>query len=414
MPARGLAPGKQDIQWWEYPVGAAQVALYTSPLWLPRLPMLRAPKVPTLKYGFAEAYPKGYPTVREVGISPEVWSRLSGEQVRRAILSGLTRTEIFKTARLPVHPSLLVGDGSVSLAQLRGMTTVGSITLRGEGGASATKVLYPFAAPETVAATGTTPYGGTGFVSPVPGKITGFGQDVLQWPKWGASGGGRTLVQAPSRPLVGSSVRLATTATMTEAQLARLGVPSLFTWAVAPSPILVRTPRPRHWTVPVPLPTPAPLVVPTPGVSPTPTSEPGPRPVVAVVKEFVPDSLRAPVFAPVLVPAPELSPVPEPVFPSPTIFTPTIPVTPSRPPSPGKPGLPVLPILWPGFPKLGSGGVRGGRGRRSLFGGKSWIFPELIISFPEPFGLERKKVRLVKERRIPYGARVKGIRGIIV
>lgn len=185
------------------------------------------------------------------------------------------------------------------------------------------------------------------------------------------------------------------------------------------------TPRPVVPAVPgvevgvVPGITPVPEVITVPEVAPVPTPTPAPIPAPAPAPVPTPISVfePSPLWAPG--PAPALEPVP---FPVPVLWTP--PMVPEVPPPvppptyiappfvPPPPIIPPVPFAWPGFPGLGVGFARLRRPLGALFGEKGWVFPELVISFPEPLGLGRRKVKLAKKRKIPYGAKRIGFRAV--
>ena len=192
---------------------------------------------------------------------------------------------------------------------------------------------------------------------------------------------------------------------------------------VAPIVVPVVTPPAPLVVEPGVIPEVIPIEEPIPSVVPFPIVEPITEPVTIPELAPIPELVPTIAYEPSLITPPEVYPIfepepltePEPFIPtitpppiiSPPIIPPVEVIPPAEPPPPEEPALPIPPGF--GWPSFGGGAAGGRRVPRGLFGKRGWIFPELVISFPEPFKLGRREVRLAKKRRIPYGARRIGV-----
>jgi hypothetical protein len=71
-------------------------------------------------------------------------------------------------------------------------------------------------------------------------------------------------------------------------------------------------------------------------------------------------------------------------------------------------GNAMIPPLVPPLPSTGMTGGSGGGGGQppSWLIGRGWVIPAMILSLPEPFSMERIRLKLSKKKIKPYGARI--------
>ena len=396
MPARVLYPEvtRKDISPVEWIVGGGQVALVTLPLWGPSVggglttllqPLRRfslGRKVIPVKPMTEEAFMKAW-----LGETPKTIAEAEKFLLKARGYRGPTVTEA-----MVGQPAVMTeAERVLSIARLERMYAAGRLTppmlatKLGVELAPAGVAVTPRIAPWTkvpILIPVVPPVVTPGPV-PIPSKPERAPSVVYPFPRVVPPVVTPSPVPIPSKP--------------------RRGLPTVAPFPivsplVGPTPVEAPVPSPSPISVPVVAPSPFPASFPAFEPYPGPTSYPVPTPYVFPVPE--PFILPSP--APYPAPAPAPVPPPEP----PVLLAPP-PSTP--PPVPRIP--PPVGFLWPGWPRLGRGAAaRRKRGLGGLFGEKGWVFPELFISFPEPFGLGRKKVRIVKRRRVPYGAKKVGVR----
>lgn len=406
--------GRWDFSATAIGMTALNIALITSPAWVPRVSGLLAPKPPTIAYGAVTRL--GGPTP---GLAKGVPVRGMGEIP--ALEGKLYRTPYYTPeGRYPIEGIRVVpavGEAAPMFRYTAYGETLGGTKLYGP----LQQYQYRPGIEEVLA-------GGRR----IPGGLLG-GPEVPITPPLefvGLRGGVRL---APVKPVVGGAptVYAPTSATMTPAQVARLLGPSGAVTVSAVSPLVMFPGEASTFApfiYPYTRPTIRPFIVPSPGAfpayAPEPRAVPTPYPIAptiwtpepVTVAPVVPEPGRPPVLEPVFfptpVPVPTPAPMPEPTPPIPTFPVPPVVVEPPayQPPSP----TPFEPGIIPPFPGFGYvtmlGGRRRGKGIGRLLRGGRWAMPGLILHMPEPLSIKKRKIQLTKKRVRAYGAREKVIR----
>lgn len=433
---------REDITPSEWTWTGFNIALFATPPVIKGIGALRAPKVPTLEYGMVS--PKGVPItgVSEYGIPSQFAGRVSTEQVAAGMMRG------GPTVRVPIHPEFLVKEGPASLAAVRASTPMRAITVYGESGVP-TKIWTPVSRYQYLPGLQESMAGG----SVVPSwAISGKGMNIPTSPPLSPVVLPRGI--SPVLPVIGAgtATRIATTATMTPEQVARLApatkVPVFIWYEQTPGGLLVpkvssvhppmATPAvqviaqevqaPIEVPVIIPIETPAPTVVsPTvvPAVSPISTAVAITGEQIVPTAQVVPTTI--PVQTPVTQPVPITSPIPYMPALEPTAVTPRLPEPDyEKPPVYKVP--PPLPLKLPEVSLMFGRGIQK-HGIASTYVKYSQIIPELVVYLPtweglkpprldsklwRKFGTLRESVELLGEEEFeetPFGR--KAVRPIV-
>lgn len=391
-PARVMYPEVEakDISAGEWALGAGQVALLTSPIWLPRVPGLglRTPKHVTVRY--AAVTEKGFPTTgRATGVPVKGFGEIPHLEGR------LYEIPIGYTKEAPLSPKQFSQLGA------KGYQPISSFRVAGESGEATT-----FITPAQALRAGEV-WQLRGGVRVPPEAISPKGMNIPTSPGLTPPTTGRVITRTPVIAPSGSTVVSPSTATMTPEQVARLGAPAVapvYVWYEAteagllprwsPTPMPKAIPTVRIETqeiqqpIEVPIVTPASVQAPAPieiiGPIVTPTITPVIKPVVGTTPSITPVSITDPAPVPVTNPIPYLPIITPPKTPVPILTTPTIdeppPVTKIPPPPPilSTPKLPA-PYSSTGYRK---------HGLHSTYVKYSQFIPELVVYLPTWEGLK--------------------------